>query len=183
MSKNSLKSSILTDFISLTNSSEIRAANEFANIIRLMSNKACYLESLYQTSNANDYKTKKLFCKRLPKHRMFLSIYEEYLRKKDSGGEIREYEELFQNNKLSLGLLRLLVVVDPLLSFPFWFHTKIRKRIHRILSGKKKQVIFTCFKRGVHENILSANRGLQSKTYRHQIETIIDHLVQHTYPQ
>jgi hypothetical protein len=114
---------------------------------------------------------------------MFLSIYEEYLRKKDSGGEICEYKEPFQGNKLSLALLRFLVAVDPLLDFSFWLHTKIRKRIHRILFGKKKQVIFTCFKCGVHENILSANRELQSKTYRHQIETIIDHLVQHTYPQ
>ena len=176
LSKNNLKSSILTDFISLTNSSEIKAANEFANIIRLMSNKACYLESLYQTSNANNYKTKKLFCKRWPKHKMFLSIYEEYLRKKDSGGEIREYEELFQNNKLSLALLRLLLLIDPLLSFPLWLHTKIRKRIHRILFGKKKQVIFTCFKRGVHENILAANRELQSEPLSGRISEIIRQL-------
>ena len=176
LSKNNLKSSILTEFISLTNSSEIKAANEFANIIRLMSNKACYLESLYQTSNANNYKTKKLFCKRWPKHKMFLSIYEEYLRKKDSGGEIREYEELFQNNKLSLALLRLLLLIDPLLSFPLWLHTKIRKRIHRILFGKKKQVIFTCFKRGVHENILSANRELQSEPLSGRISEIIRQL-------
>ena len=176
MSKNNLKSSILTDFISLTNSSEIRAANEFANIIRLMSNKACYLESLYQTSNANDYRTKKFFCKRWPKHRMFFSIYEEYLEKKRNGGEICEYEKLFRDNKLSLTLFRLLVVVDPLLSFPFWFHTKIRKRIHRIHSGKKKQVIFTCFKRGVHENILSANRELQSEPLNSKISQIIRQL-------
>lgn len=176
LSKNTLDSSILTDFISLTNSSEIKAANEFANIIRLMSNKACYLESLCQTSNANDYRTKKLFYKQWPKHRMFLSIYKEYLEKKINGGEICEYEKLFQNNKLSLELLRLLVVVDPLLSFPYWFHTKIRKRIHRILSGKKKQVIFTCFKRGVHENILSANRELQSEPLSGKISEIIRQL-------
>jgi hypothetical protein len=174
--KNTLDSSILTDFISLTNSSEIKAANEFANIIRLMSNKACYLEALYQTSNANDYGTKQLFCKRWPKHRMFLAIYEEYLRKKDSGGEIREHEKLFQNNKLSLVLLRFLMVVDPLLSFPAWLQSKTRKRIHRILFGKKKQVIFTCFKRGVHENILSANRELQSEPLSGKISEIIRQL-------
>jgi len=174
--ENTLDSSILTDFISLTNSSEIKAANEFANIIRLMSNKACYLEALYQTSNANDYGTKQLFCKRWPKHRMFLAIYEEYLRRKDNGGEIREHEELFQKNKLSLVLLRFLMVVDPLLSFPAWLQSKIRKRIHRILFGKKKQVIFTCFKSGVHENILSANRELQSEPLSGKISEIIRQL-------
>ncbi len=182
LSENTLESSILADFISLTNSCEIKAANEFTNIIRLKSNKACYLESLYQTSNANDYGARKLFCKQWPKHRMFLSIYEEYLRKKDSGGEIREYEKLFQNNKLSLALLRLLLVIDPFLCFPSWLQSKTRKRIHRILFGKKKQVIFTCFKRGVHESILSANRELQSKHYYRQIDAIIDQLVPHTYP-
>ena len=141
-----------------------------------MSNKACYLESLYQTSNANDYKTKKLFCKRWPKHKMFLSIYEEYLRKKDNGGEIREYEELFRNNKLSLVFLKVLMAIDPLLSFPFWFHIKIRKRIHRILFRKKKQVTFTCFKQGVHENTLSANRELQSEPLSGRISEIIRQL-------
>ena len=176
LSKNNLKSSILTDFISLTNSSEIKAANEFANIIRLMSNKACYLESLYQTSNANNYKTKKLFCKRWPKHRMFLSIYEEYLRKKASGGEIREYEKLFRDNKLSLTLFSLLLVINPFLSFPAWLQSKIRKRIHRILFGKKKQVKFTCFKKCVHENILSANRELQSEPLSGRISEIIRQL-------
>jgi hypothetical protein len=174
--KNTLDSSILTDFISLTNSSEIKAANEFANIIRLMSNKACYLEALYQTSNANDYGTKQLFCKRWPKHRMFLAIYEEYLRKKDSGGEICEYEKLFRDNKLSLPLFSFLLVIDPFLGFPTWLHSKIRKRIHRILFGKKKQVKFTCFKKGVHENILSANRELQSEPLSGRISEIIRQL-------
>jgi hypothetical protein len=148
-----------------------------------MSNKACYLEALYQTSNANDYGTKQLFCKRWPKHRMFLAIYEEYLRKKDNGGEIREHEELFQKNKLSVALFKLLLVINPILEFPAWLQSKIRKRIHRIFFGKKKQVIFTCFKRGVHENILSANRELQSNIYRQQIDTIVDDLVAYPYPQ
>jgi len=176
LSKNTIVSSILTDFISLNNSSEIKAANEFANIIKLMSNKACYLEALYQTSNANDYRTKKLFCKRWPKHRMFLAIYEEYLEKKKSGGEILEYEKLFRDNKLSLTLFRLLLVIDPFLGFPSWLQSKTRKRIHRIFFGKKEQVIFTCFKKGVHENILSANRELQSEPLSGRISEIIRQL-------
>ena len=183
LKKTNLSSAIFNDFITLNNTSEIKEAKQFASSRKLMNIKGFYLESLCQTSFANDYRTKILFSEPGARHRIFLSIYREYLEKKRNGGEICQYEKLFRDNKLSLTLFRLLVVVDPLLSFPFWLHTKIRKRIHRILFGKKKQVTFTCFKRGVHENILSANRELQSKIYRHQIDTIVDDLVSYPYPQ
>jgi hypothetical protein len=107
---------------------------------------------------------------------MFLAIYEEYLRKKDNGGEIREHEELFQKNKLSVALFKLLLVINPILEFPAWLQSKIRKRIHRIFFGKKERVVFTCFKKGVHQNILSANRELQSEPLKGKISEIIRQL-------
>jgi glycosyltransferase involved in cell wall biosynthesis len=178
-----LSSAIFNDFISLNNASEIKVAKQFTAVLKLMSNKGFYLESLYQTSFANDYSSKKIFCKLWAKHRAFLSIYIEYLEKKRKREEIGAFEELFQDNKLSLALFELLLVINPFLGFPFWLHTKIRKRIHRILFGKKKQVIFACFKKGVHADIFSANQELQSNIYRHQIDTIIDDLASYPYPQ
>jgi hypothetical protein len=168
-----LSSNIFNDFITLNNTSEITEAKQFAAIRKLMNIKGFYLESLYQTSFANSYSSKKIFCKPWAKHRAFLSIYSEYLEKKKNREEIFEYENLFRDNKLSLTLLSLLLVIDPLLGFPAWLQSKIRKRIHRILFGKKKQVIFTCFKSGVHENILSANRELQSEPLGGKISEII----------
>jgi len=167
---------IFDDFISLNNASEIKVAKQFAAVLKLMSNKGFYLESLYQTSFANNYSSKKIFCKPWVKHRAFFSIYKEYLEKKKNGGEIFEYEKLFRDNKLLLTLFSLLLVIDPFLGFPAWLQSKIRKRIHRILFGKKKQVIFTCFKKGVHENILSANRELQSEPLKGKISEIIRQL-------
>jgi len=171
-----LSSAIFNDFISLNNASEIKVAKQFTAVLKLMSNKGFYLESLYQTSFANDYNAKKLFSKPWAKQRAFLSIYKEYLEKEKNGREICEYEKLFRDNKLSLTLFRTLLVIDPFLGFPAWLQAKIRKRIHRILFGKKKQVIFTCFKSGVHENILSANRELQSEPLSGKISEIIRQL-------
>ena len=151
-------------------------AKQFTAVLKLMSNKGVYLESLYQTSFANDYNAKKLFSEPLARHRIFLSIYKEYLEKKRNGGEICEYEKLFRDNKLSLALFDLLLLINPFLGFPAWLLSKIRKRIHRILFGKKKQVKFTCFKKGVHENILSANRELQSEPLSGRISEIIRQL-------
>lgn len=171
-----LSSAIFNDFISLNNASVIKVAKQFTAVLKLMSNKGFYLESLYQTSFANDYKTKKIFCKPWAKHRAFLSVYSEYLEKKRKRGEIGAFEELFQDNKLSLALFDLLLVINPFLGFPAWLQSKIRKRIHRILFGKKIQVTFTCFKKGVHENILSANRELHSEPLSGKISEIIRQL-------
>ena len=176
LKKENLSSNIFNDFIYLNNASEIKVAKQFTAVLKLMSNKGVYLESLYQTSFANDYNAKKLFSEPLARHRIFLSIYKEYLEKKRNGGEICEYEKLFRDNKLSLALFDLLLLINPFLGFPAWLLSKIRKRIHRILFGKKKQVKFTCFKKGVHENILSANRELQSEPLSGRISEIIRQL-------
>ena len=168
-----LSSAIFNDFISLNNASAIKVAKQFTAVLKLMSNKGFYLESLYQTSFANDYSSKKIFCKPWAKHRAFLSVYSEYLEKKRKRGEIGAFEELFQDNKLSLALFELLLVINPFLGFPAWLQSKIRKRIHRIFFGKKERVVFTCFEKGVHGNILSANRELQSEPLNSKISQII----------
>jgi glycosyltransferase involved in cell wall biosynthesis len=171
------------DFKTLNKSSKVQFAPCFKSIYRHLSNKACFLEALYQTSYANNYRTKKNFSRTWTRHRMFLSVFKEYLEKKRNGPDIRAYEELFHDNNLSLKLFSLLMLLDPFLFLPVWIQIKIRKRVGQVLRGRKKEVAYTCFEPGNHEDITSANLKLQSKIYRHQIDTIINQLVPHAYPK
>jgi len=164
------------DFKTLNKSSKIQFAPCFKSIYRHLSNKACFLEALYQTSHANNYTAKKQFQSTWSKHRIFLSVFKEYLEKKRKGTEIGPYQELFQDNRLSLKFLSLLILLDPFLFFPSWIEIKIRKRVQQMLNKRKKVVKYKCFESGVHEDITSANRELQSEPLGGKISEIIRQL-------